>query len=110
MGHEWDCTIGSRTSKKRPSGCPYCSNPSKRILVGFNDFESWCKHNNKEYLLKEWNIERNADILPTSISFGTSTKIWWKCNRGHEWCVSVANRIQGTGCPICSRTQTSFPE
>ena len=110
LGHEWDCTIMSRTSKKRPSGCPYCSNPPKRILVGFNDFEFYCKHNNKEYLLKEWNSEKNADILPTSISYGTSTKIWWKCNRGHEWFVSVANRIQGTGCPICSRTQTSFPE
>lgn len=110
LGHEWDSIIGSRTSTVRPSGCPYCSNPPKRILVGFNDFESWCRHNSKEYLLKEWNDERNTDITPKDVTYGSGTKVWWKCNRGHEWRVSPSNRVQGTGCPVCSRTQTSFPE
>lgn len=109
LGHEWDSTIGSRTSG-RPSGCPYCSNPPKRILVGFNDFESWCIKNRKDLLLKEWNAERNTDFSPREISFGCGKRVWWKCSRGHEWCVSPSNRIQGTGCPVCSRTQTSFPE
>ena len=110
LGHEWNCTIGERTSKRRPSGCPYCSNPPKRILVGFNDFESWCLKNNKENLLREWNEKRNIDITPQEISYGSGKRVWWKCSKGHEWCVSVANRVQGTGCPICARTQTSFPE
>lgn len=109
LGHGWQATIGSRTSG-RPSGCPYCSNPPKKILVGFNDFESWCKLNGKEYLLKEWNSERNTNFSPRDISFGCGKRIWWKCSRGHEWCVSPSNRVQGTGCPVCSRTQTSFPE
>ena len=108
-GHEWDCTIGSRTGS-RSSGCPYCSNPPKRILVGFNDFESWCIKNGKEKLLKEWNTERNTGLSPREITFGSGKRVWWKCDRGHEWRVSVANRAQGTNCPVCSRTQTSFPE
>lgn len=109
LGHEWDCTVGSRTTG-RQSGCPYCSNPPKRILVGFNDFESWCIRNGKENLLNEWNIDKNTDFTPSEISFGSGKKVWWRCSRGHEWRVSPSNRIQGTGCPVCSRTQTSFPE
>lgn len=109
LGHEWDCTVGSRTTG-RQSGCPYCSNPPKRILVGFNDFETWCIKNGKEYLLKEWNSERNTDFTPSELSFGSGKQVWWKCDRGHEWRVSLSNRIQGTKCPVCSRTQTSFPE
>lgn len=108
LGHEWACAIGSRTSN-RSSGCPFCSTPPKRILAGFNDFESWCINNGKDYLLKEWNKERNV-FLPKEISFGSGKRVWWKCDKGHEWRVSLGNRIQGTGCPICSRTQTSFPE
>ena len=110
LGHEWDCTIGSRTNEARPGGCPYCSNPPKRILVGFNDFESWCKRNNKEYLLHEWDAERNGDITPKNITYGSGKRIWWKCDRGHKWCAPLSGRAQGTGCPVCSRTQTSFPE
>lgn len=109
LDHKWDATIGSRTSK-RPSGCPYCSTPPKKILVGFNDFESWCIKNKKETLLKEWDSKRNVDVLPNEVTYGSGKRVWWKCNRGHEWNVSIANRVQGTGCPVCSRTQTSFPE
>ncbi|MBE6005311.1 MAG: hypothetical protein E7232_14760 [Lachnospiraceae bacterium] len=109
IGHEWESTIGSRTSG-RPSGCPYCSNPPKRILVGFNDFETWCLSNGKDNLLLEWNYERNTDFSPRDITYGCGKRVWWKCSRGHEWCVSPSNRVQGTGCPVCSRTQTSFPE
>ena len=109
LGHEWESTIGSRTAN-RPSGCPYCSKPPKKILVGFNDFETWCIKNDKGHLLKEWNYERNTEFTPKEITFGCGKRVWWKCSKGHEWCVSPSNRVQGTGCPICSRTQTSFPE
>jgi len=110
LGHEWFSSIGSRTSKVRPSGCPYCSNPPKRILIGFNDFEAWCYKNDKQYLLNEWHTEKNKEFSPKEITYGCGKRVWWKCSRGHEWRVSPSNRIQGTGCPICSRTQTSFPE
>ena len=30
-------------------------------------------------------------------------KVWWKCDKGHEWQVRVASRTSGgSGCPICS--------
>lgn len=110
LGHEWDSTIGSRTIG-RPSGCPYCSNPPKRILIGFNDLESWCKTNQRENLLTEWDYEKN-DISPTEVTFGSGKYVWWKCSKNHEWKTQVHNRTEGskTNCPICARTQTSFPE
>lgn len=109
LGHEWQATIGSRTGK-RPSGCPYCSVPVKKILVGFNDFETKCKEKNLEYLLQEWNVEKNENITPQSVSFSSGKRIWWKCKKGHEWKTAICDRIRGTNCPICSRTSTSFPE
>ena len=109
LGHEWDSSIGSRT-RERFTGCPFCSNPPKRVLVGFNDFETWCVKNGKEFLLEEWNTERNGNLSPKDITYGSGKRVWWKCNRGHEWYVSIGNRVYGTNCPVCSRTQTSFPE
>ncbi|MBD5543463.1 MAG: hypothetical protein HDR01_04240 [Lachnospiraceae bacterium] len=117
-GHEWDAVISSRitvrqgkTQLVKPAGCPYCSNPPKRILVGFNDLVSWCISNQRENLLTEWDYEKN-DISPTEVTFGSGKYVWWKCNKNHEWKTQVHNRTEGskTNCPICARTQTSFPE
>lgn len=109
LEHEWYSTIGSRTSG-RMSSCPFCSNPPKRVMYGFNDFETWCINNRKTQLLNEWNYEMNTTFSPQEITYGCGKKVWWKCSKGHEWCVPPSNRTQGTGCPVCSRTQTSFPE
>lgn len=110
LGHSWEANIGSRTKEVRPSGCPYCSIPPKKILEGVNDFEFWCIKNNKEELLHEWSRDKNGELQPKEVFYGSGKRVWWKCNRGHDWYVSVASRVQGTGCPICARTQTSFPE
>lgn len=117
-GHEWDAVISSRiavrqgkTQLVKSVGCPYCSNPPKRILVGFNDLESWCITNQRDNLLAEWDYEKN-EISPTEVTFGSGKYVWWKCNKNHEWKTQVHNRTGGskTNCPICARTQTSFPE
>lgn len=112
LGHEWKATVGSRTGGKsgRASGCPYCSFPVRKILVGFNDFETKCKENNKEYLLSEWNYERNIDISPQSVAYKSGKRVWWKCIKGHEWQTTIVDRVFGNNCPICSRIGTSFPE
>ncbi len=111
LGHEWDATIGSRTNTLRPAGCPYCSKPPKRILIGFNDLESWCIANHREELLQEWDSEKNT-ITPKDVTFGSGKVIWWKCNKSHKWKTAINNRTCGskTLCPICTRTQSSFPE
>ena len=117
-GHEWDSVISSRTRERqgktkivKSAGCPYCSNPPKRVLKGFNDLETWCKDNHRISLLKEWDSERN-DIMPTEVTYGSGKYVWWKCNKNHEWRTKICCRTEGsrTNCPVCARTQTSFPE
>lgn len=99
-GHEWQASVVNRVNAKR--GCPYCS--GQKVLIGFNDFETWCNKNNREDLLKEWNYEKNIKVTPKSITKGSSkSKIFWKCQKcNNEWYTSVTNRVNGTGCPKCS--------
>jgi len=109
LGHSYDSTIGSRTAQG--SGCPYCSNPPKRILIGFNDLESWCKNNNRADLLDEWDYEKNV-LTPLEVSFGSGKAVWWKCSVNHSWKSIIGNRTKEFShyCPICNRNQTSLPE
>ena len=69
----------------------------KKSIVGVDDLTT----TNPE-ILKEWNYDKN-DILPISITKGSSRKVWWKCSKcGNEWMATPKNRIKGgTGCPVC---------
>lgn len=65
---------------------------------------------NKE-LMKEYNFEKNTDVDLNIITLGSNKKIWWKCQKDHEWQATINNRNNGTGCPICnSERNTSLPE
>lgn len=82
-----------------------------KLAKGVNDLETWCKQNNREVLLDEWDYEKNT-LVPTEITMGSNKKIWWKCSKCEfEWQAVVNNRINGRGCPKCAKeTHTSFPE
>lgn len=100
-GHEWCSSISDRS---RGDGCPYCS--GKRVLVGFNDLA----HINP-YIAKEWNYEKNGNKITQKYTCKSGIKVWWKCEKGHEWKTSISNRSRGDGCPKCnSGIRTSFPE
>ena len=86
-GHEWNATISSRNFGK---GCPYCSN--QKLLKGFNDLAT----TNPE-LAKEWHPNKNNNLKPDEIIFGTPRKVWWLCKNGHEWEAKVNSRVLGRG-------------
>ncbi len=53
---------------------------------------------------KEWNYEKNGNIKPEMVSYGTNKIFWWKCsNCGTEYKSSVQNKTSGKGghCPNC---------
>lgn len=56
--------------------------------------------NNKE-LMKEWDYKKNININPSSITLGSSKKVWWKCSKGHSYIAAVYSRKK-SGCPYCS--------
>ncbi len=39
---------------------------------------------------------------PNTVTHGSNMKRQWKCSIGHEWSAQINNRVNGTGCPICS--------
>ena len=53
-------------------------------------------------LAKEWNYEKNGDLRPEDFTAMSGQKVWWKCEKGHEWQAAIASRNNGTSCPYCS--------
>ncbi|WP_051348560.1 zinc-ribbon domain-containing protein [Peribacillus kribbensis] len=102
--HQWQATPSNRVRMK--SGCPICQN--KIILIGFNDLASTHRE-----LCREWDVEKNGDLLPTQLVAGTHKRVWWLCQKGHSYKASVSNRSKknGTGCPHCDiERKSSFNE
>lgn len=91
-GHEWEATVSSRNSGRN---CPYCA--SQKILVGFNDLQTL-----NPKLAEEWHPIKNAELTPKDVMPGTNKKVWWKCDKGHEWENTVNSRNSGHGCPYCA--------
>jgi len=53
----------------------------------------------------EWDYERNHPLRPENFSFGSDTKAWWTCPKGHSYKAAIKNRTNKdnlTGCPECS--------
>lgn len=98
--HWWSCpkkhnflSTGAKITTLE-NGCPYCSN--KKILKGYNDFQTLYPK-----ISKEWHPTLNT-IKPDEIFAGSRTKIWWLCKNKHKWLVSIYARKQGNKCPYCS--------
>ena len=92
-GHSFCSPISNRAGLG--NGCPYCAN--KKVLMGYNDLETI-----NPILAKEWNYDKNIGLKPSDITAGSNKKVWWICNRGHEWQANIYNRNKGSGCPYCS--------
>ena len=54
-------------------------------------------------LAKQWNYDRNGNLKPSDFTFGSNKKVWWICEKGHEWQAQINVRSRGNGCPICNR-------
>ena len=91
-GHSYYSSIYGR---RKGSSCPYCSN--NRVLRGFNDLET----TNPE-ILKFWNYEKNENNFPQNYSHGSTKKVWWKCDKGHEWQATISSVSNGNRCPYCA--------
>ena len=91
-GHEWAAVVSDRA---QGLGCPYCSN--KKVLTGYNDLAT-----THPELAKQWHPTKNGELKPTDVIAGSNKKVWWQCEKGHEYQQSVSSKKVGLGCPICS--------
>ena len=106
-GHEWKSKISNRS---RDKGCPYCriinysekknsdSSRPRKLLPGFNDLKT-----KNPKLASQWNYDKNGKLHPEDFTPGSSKKVWWKCEKGHEWAAVISSRSNGNGCPYCGR-------
>ena len=90
-GHQWQTSIRKRC--KENQGCPFCC--GKKVCIDN------CLYTTQNNLCKEWNYNKNLHLTPYSVTTHSNKKVWWKCNKNHEWKTSVEERVRGRGCPYC---------
>jgi len=92
-GHEWQ---SSPKSRHVGSGCPICS--KNLVQPGINDFTT----ENSE-LAKQWS-EKN-EKPPSRYAPRSSQKVWWCCEKNHEWQARIVDRVNGSQCPYCTNAK-----
>lgn len=94
-GQHFNMSPGDRA---RGQNCPYCAR--KKVAKGVNDLETLFPN-----LAKEWDYEKNRNLLPSDVSAHSDKKVYWLCSHGHSWLAAINTRTQKNisgGCPICS--------
>lgn len=91
-GHEWPAVIQSRT---RGNGCPYCS--GFLAIPGENDLATV-----NPKLAAEWHPTKNGTLKPEDVLPKSNKRVWWICEKGHDWEADIATRSSGSGCPFCA--------
>lgn len=90
-GHTWSATVKNRALSG--SNCPYCEH--RTILSGFNDLATL-----RPDLGRSWSKKNH--IKPNEVSISSCTRVYWNCEKGHEWKARIADRTSGRGCPYCA--------
>jgi len=91
-GHSWQAQVKTHAAGV---GCPYCT--GKRIAVGETDLAT-----THPLVAAQWHPTKNGDLTPQQVTKGTEKRVWWLCERGHEWQAMVFSRARGAGCPVCT--------
>ena len=89
-GHEWEAEVRSQARKLK---CPLCSRLTKGHSAGLVS-------DNQE-LSSQWHPTKNGALAPDHVTLGSIKKVWWLCEKGHEWEARIDARSGGSGCPYC---------
>ena len=90
-GHKWQATAADRSNG---DGCPFCSG---RRVCDDNSLQAL-----NPDLAKQWHPCKNDDLTPNQVTTGANKKVWWRCEKGHEWKANISDRNNGNGCPYCA--------
>lgn len=93
LGHTWQASVKSRA---QGAGCPVCAN--RLVKTEVNDLAS-----THPILAAQWHRARNGALRPEDFVSGSKQKVWWRCEKGHEYQARIFSRAcRGTGCPVCT--------
>lgn len=77
-----------------------------RLMTGLNDLATV-----NPDLAAEWHPTKNAPLLPSQVTGGSSKKVWWLGKCGHEWEAVISKRSgRGDGCPLCRKSRPKTHE
>jgi hypothetical protein len=101
-GHEWRASPNSLVRKKFP--CPECQHEGRgdglrRATDTFNLVTEFPR------VAKQWHSKNRK--APSFYMPRSNDKVWWQCERGHEWEASIDSRTRGNGCPYCAGKKPS---
>ena len=95
----------------RGSRCPYCAGKKVRPKDSLAQFI--IEHFPSKSLYDIWDRDKNGELDPWSISKGSSTKIWIKCQEKDyhgSYSILTNNFTKGKGCPYCTGRHTVHPK
>jgi len=96
-GHEWKSKISTRNQLL--SGCPYCKRRRASSLYNLQVVNP--------KLAAQWHPWKNKSLTPVNVTPNSTKRVWWKCEKGHEWQAKIAQRAYGLGCPFCAGRKPS---
>lgn len=75
----------------------------RKPIQGKEDLVTWCKQNNKQFLLEEWDYEKNL-LNPEEYFPKSEKEVMWKCNKeSHSYPAPICFRTRNNcGCCYCS--------
>lgn len=92
-GREWSTTVKARATHN--TGCRSCQKRTVKPGQSLRDISP--------AIADEWHPTKN-NTTPDKIANGSDRKVWWQCEKGHEWEANIYNRTKpnGTKCPACA--------
>lgn len=76
------------------------------LIVGENDLQTL-----HPKIAALWHPTKNGDLAPNQVLPGSKNRVWWVCEKGHEYQSPVYAKVYGRACSVCARERsTSFPE
>jgi rubrerythrin len=104
-GHSWKASPNARIL--RGSNCPICSvkNANAERIKKKGSFAD-----NFPERAKDWDYEKNGELLPTQVTAGSNIEVCWKCHVcGYEWKSMVVSHAKAKfACEKCSYREKSL--
>lgn len=74
--------------------------PTKNLVL------SNCLATTHPELSKEWHTTKNVNLTPFNVTAGNNKKVYWICNKNHEWLAKINNRTSTNrnNCPTCNES------
>jgi hypothetical protein len=92
LKHEWVAAVVDRVNG---AGCPICPPVTKPFPGMISLAEA------QPEALKYWHPKKNGERTPDQFSKQSANKVWWKCEKGHEWYATIRSMRDKPRCRIC---------